>query len=239
MKLSAEEFEARIEQRYDEEQKFMHYLSRGNIEQCIHYGQKGVAAYRAGEMEDIYARYADPLRAHKNAMIILNTICRVAARRGGVPPAVVNFLSQKYAVAIEQAESVQVIVDRLWPIMILEYCETVRSSASVHYSKLVNDTINYILEHLPDEISVQGMAKELYVNASSLSHKFREETGETISQYICKSRVRLAQYYFERGNRNISEVARLSGFSDGNYFSRTYKKVTGMTPTDYIRQLKE
>lgn len=235
----AKEFYDRINSRYESEQRFMYYLSHGNMEKCIQYCKKGIDEFRAGAMNDIYFRYKDQLRAHKDAMIVLNTLCRVAARSGGVSPAIVNFLSHKYAISIENADSVEMIIKRIWPMLIIEYCDMVRNCSSVAYSELTNKTIDYILDHLPDELSVQKIAGKLYVDPSFLSHKFKEETGETISGYINKNRVRLAQYYFEDGYKNISEVALLSGFSDGNYFSRIYKKITGITPSAYIRQLKE
>lgn len=232
-------FYDRINERYAGEQRFMYYLSRGNMEKCLQYCKKGIEEFRSGKMNDIYYRYKDQLRAHKDAMIVLNTVCRVAARNGGVSPTIVNFLSHKYALSIEKADSVEMIVKRIWPMLIIEYCDMVRNCSSVAYSELTNQTIDYILDHLPEELTVQMIAEKLYVDPSFLSHKFKEETGETISGYINKNRVRLAQYYFEDGYKNISEVALLSGFSDGNYFSRIYKKITGTTPSSYIRHLKE
>lgn len=84
------------------------------------------------------------------------------------------------------------------------------------------------------EFSISDAAKQIGVSFDYMRHCFKEETGVTPLEYLTSLRIRQAKRCF-RTNRtySVSYVARLCGFSDQYYFSRCFKKITGISPKDY------
>ena len=162
----------------------------------------------------------------------------LAARRGGVTAFVVSSVSYKYALIIESASTVEFLRDKAAPMMLSDYCILVRDYSIYRYSPLTAKIAGYILDHLPSPLSVNQLAEEFFLDPSSLSRKFKKETGFSITEFINQHRVKLAQYYLERGYHNISEVACLVGYSDSNYFCRIFKKLTTLTPTQYLDNIR-
>lgn len=227
-----------IEERYLGEDAMLDYISQGNLQGCLSIFRRGHENSLPADMQDVYNRYpGNQLRSFKNSMLSLNTLCRVAARRGGVTAFVVSTVSYKYALIIESAPCIDFLYNKVAPVMLGDYCMQVRDYSVKHYSQQTREIANYILNQLHTPLTVNQLAGIFYLNPSSLSRKFKRETGFSVTEYINTHRVRLAQYYLEKGNHNISEVACLSGFSDGNYFCRVFKKITSITPSQYIKNV--
>lgn len=235
----SEVFPQMIEKRYLSEDRFLDYISQGNLTECIRHYRSGQEHPMKDSLNDVYDRYpGDSLRSYKNAMITLNTLCRIAARRGGATSFVVSSISYKYALMIEGASSVEFLKDKLAPVMLSDYCILVRDYSIHHYSPLTRKIAGYIVDHLPSALSVNELARIFYLNPSSLSRKFKRETGFSVTEFINRHRIKLAQYYLGHGYHSITEVAYMVGYSDSNYFCRIFKKITSITPSQYLNNVK-
>ena len=104
-------------------------------------------------------------------------------------------------------------------------------------SKYVMEAMRYIAEHYnaPD-IGVGSVASFLGVSEGHLSHVFKKETSYTISNYITTYRIRIAMELLGDCRSRVYEVAEQVGYRDITYFSSTFKKVTGMSPSEYQKQ---
>ena len=67
---------------------------------------------------------------------------------------------------------------------------------------------------------------------------FREATGTTPQDYLVKLRLGRAMRELRGSDASITDVALASGFSDGNYFSYTFSKQTGLSPSQYCRRAR-
>lgn len=88
------------------------------------------------------------------------------------------------------------------------------------------------------DLSLTAVAEELSVSVSHLSTSFRRVTGRTFVEYLTDARIERARELFARTSVHGYEVAQRVGYRDPHYFSTTFKKVTGMTPTEYRRSLE-
>lgn len=96
-----------------------------------------------------------------------------------------------------------------------------------------------IHEHLADpQLSVQKLAEALHCSADYLSFLFHEQSGETIIHFIHRRRIEHARYLLAESRMNISEIARASGFADAGYFSRIFRRLTGLAPRAYRHLLQ-
>ena len=85
------------------------------------------------------------------------------------------------------------------------------------------------------DFTSKNLAEELAISVSQLNKKLNAATGYPSSTYILQVKVGHAKKILASQNKTIGEVAADCGIYDVNYFSRVFKKITGMTPTQYKR----
>ncbi len=101
--------------------------------------------------------------------------------------------------------------------------------------------LNRVIEHLHDnysqEINLEKMAEMLYVSKYHFCHLFKEETGKTLKEYVNDLRINKAVDLLSSTDMSMMEIADICGFNDSNYFSRVFRQVKGISPTEYKKQL--
>lgn len=101
-------------------------------------------------------------------------------------------------------------------------------------SKYVLEAMNYIAEHYSDnDISITPIARSLGVSESHLSHVFKKETNYTVVNYLTQYRMHTAMKLLKDCRYKVYEVAEMVGYRDVTYFSSTFKKLAGMSPSEY------
>ncbi len=182
-------------------------------------------------------RLADPIRNAKNYSIIMNTLLRKAAERGGVHPLYLDSASSEFATKIEQTNTVDAL-QHLMRNMFHSYCHLVKKHSTKNYSPLVQHAITLIDGRIAEELSLNSIAGLLNVSSSYFSTLFKKETGITLTEYINKRRIKHAKYLLESTKLQIQTIAQHCGIVDVHYFSKVFKKMTGMTPKEYRQSLK-
>ena len=118
--------------------------------------------------------------------------------------------------------------------MLLDYTERVeRLRLGKQPSKLTIDVANYIQHHMSEPITAEKMAEELFLNRSYLSRKFKEETGETLTDFILKEKTEEAKRLLRYSDKPLTAIASYLGFSSASHFSRVFKTYVGSTPSEY------
>lgn len=102
-------------------------------------------------------------------------------------------------------------------------------------STIVKQALDYMERHFQLEISLEDVANYVGVTPQHFSKIFKQETGRNYVDWLTELRMELAKQYLTDGKRTIKEVCYLVGYKDPNYFSRIFKKVQGVTPSEYIR----
>ena len=102
-----------------------------------------------------------------------------------------------------------------------------------------NEVMRKIIEYTQDNfqdccLSISALAQKMGYNSKYLSHFFKANMNISYSEYLRSIRLKYAISLFESGISSVKNVALLSGFSDPLYFSNTFKKVTGISPTAFI-----
>lgn len=99
----------------------------------------------------------------------------------------------------------------------------------------ITDIAAYIHEHYNKPITNDELAELYNFHPNYLSSMFKKNFGKSLHQYVLDIRISNAISLLEEGKLDISQIASETGFSDSNYFSRYFKKVTGMSPKHYKR----
>lgn len=180
---------------------------------------------------------ANKLRNVKNHLISVNTYCRIAAKNGGVLPLYLHLISERFLLLIEDSKSVEYLRKHVYFSIFEEYCQAVAHFSTSSYSEVMKKVVEFITNNLTDNLTLTDIASKYDMHPVHLARKFKQETGTTFISYINMQRVYLAKYYFHLGKYQLSEVASLSGFNSHSYFTKIFKKTTGNTPTQYLKQL--
>lgn len=106
-------------------------------------------------------------------------------------------------------------------------------------ASVVQRLLAYIRSHIADSrrLRVEELASAFAYSPGHLSTLFRQETGESLRQYIVRYRLQLAEGQLKRSTLTISQIADELGFVDGCHLNKLFKKRYQLTPTDYRRQL--
>ena len=101
-------------------------------------------------------------------------------------------------------------------------------------SKYVLEAMAYISKHYNEpDISVGTVAQSLNISEGYLSHTFKKETDYTLLGYLTRYRIHKAMELLKDCRVKVYEVAEQVGYRDIAYFSATFKKYTGISPSEY------
>lgn len=106
------------------------------------------------------------------------------------------------------------------------------------HSEKIDDIVRYISENLEEKITLDDLTKRFYLSKYYLCHEFKKVTGFTVFDYIRYKRILSAKTKFQNG-QPINEVWRELGYEDYSNFYRTFKKITGMSPKEYLVSVSE
>ena len=216
-----------IAERYAAENKMLEAVAKGDV-------QAALAAYENFHQFQLAPRLRSPLREFKNYTIILNSLFRKAIEQASVHPYYLDHISARFALELETLGSVEE-GRRLRVRMVKEYCRYVQQYSLRQYSPLIQKVINEINLHLDAPLSLKTLAAQCYISPSYLSNVFKQETGQTLTDYISRRRIERAARLLLTTNARVAVVAEEVGILDVNYFTKMFKNATGQTPTAYRR----
>ena len=95
---------------------------------------------------------------------------------------------------------------------------------------------DYLDTHYTEKITLDALAERFYINKFYLTRVFKEQFGQSVTNYLVQLRITQSKRLLRFTDRSIEAVAQECGLNDANYFSRLFKKVEGTTPGEYRRQ---
>lgn len=118
--------------------------------------------------------------------------------------------------------------------LIAAVSERSRGSASEDHTRGVLKTaVDFIATNYPLPLSVEDIAEAAGVSRTTLFRMFRSEMSVSPVDFLIEYRIGQAKKLLAGTELSVSAVARSSGYEDSLYFSRAFRKITGMTPTEY------
>ncbi|MBR6406240.1 MAG: helix-turn-helix domain-containing protein [Lachnospiraceae bacterium] len=103
----------------------------------------------------------------------------------------------------------------------------------LQYRNSTDTVIAYIDSHFKEDPDLQTLSEIAMVSPYHLLRMFRRDTGMTPHEYCLNLKIRTAKYMLKKTRQSMREVALDCGFSGESVFSTTFKRLTGMTPSDY------
>lgn len=205
-------------------------------------------------VSDTYVFHMNFLGANTNDLCSIRYLTPLLNQKL-IPPVVIRPTHAIYAEALELFHKINTSWEQKRPgyeltvksclitliTLLLPYC--VESSAipqlKTEHAQKIKTALEYIALHYTEEISVADVAAACYFSEYYFMRFFKRHVGMSCVDYIKKLRLEKSIYLFKSGERSILEVSLASGFRNLPYFYREFKKKYGMTPRQYILQIKE
>ncbi len=102
---------------------------------------------------------------------------------------------------------------------------------------MAKEIVDYIEQHYNHDISITEIASQVHYSEAYFCKFFKENFNETFTLYLNKFRVHRAIELFKDQRASIKEISAAVGYSDQNYFTRVFKRITGITPSQYRQNI--
>lgn len=123
---------------------------------------------------------------------------------------------------------------RTWFVEKLEnVCQNILHNYDDKSLSLVGKAKEYIRNNYQKDISLTDVSREVDISPYYFSKVFKEETGENFIEYLTSVRMEQAKILLKKPELSMKEICSMTGYADPNYFSRSFKKNVGVTPTEY------
>lgn len=102
--------------------------------------------------------------------------------------------------------------------------------ADAKHANLIHRCTQHIAAHYAEHITLEDAARMVYLSPAYLSRVFKQETGQTFNEYLNGVRIRKAQELLRHRELRMTDIALLVGYEDQSYFTKVFKRTTGMLP---------
>lgn len=113
-----------------------------------------------------------------------------------------------------------------------------RLPAPKNGSAIYNKIIFYLEEHIREFVTIEDICHDNLIGRSQLQKLFREQHQCGIIEFFTEMKVEFAKQLIRENQLNFTQISDFLGYSSIHYFSRQFKKVTGMTPSEYSTSIK-
>lgn len=169
-----------------------------------------------------------------NQAIACLTLFTRAAIEGGVDPEKAFSISDQIAQKLDQNSKIQIqsFSTQIGNIFIKE----VQKHQSYNKSPLINKIESYIVENVYSSLDLNTLASKLNYSHNYISTYYKKETGQTLSSFIMKNKLREAKNLLMYTNKSINSIAFELSFKEVSHFSNVFKKYEGISPSEYRRK---
>ena len=127
----------------------------------------------------------------------------------------------------------------VWIVKVLDrFTESVYKNRNVKNIDIIRKTREFIRANYKKKIKLIDISKAIYLSPYYLSHIFKRETGITLMEYLTKVRIEEAKRLLENTQWNTTRISFEVGCTDQSYFSKVFKKIEGISPSDYRKRMK-
>lgn len=218
---------------YQFEQQLFDYIKNGETEKIkeLTSSNQITAHLKEGIVGD------SPLRQAKNIFIgLIAIIGKKAAIPGGLDIEETYQLIDIYSQSCEKLRSINEVIN-LQYAMIFDFSERVkRRRMPIGSSREIFECIDYINKHTNEKLSITDVANHVGKSVSSISHKFKDELGFSIGEFMIRSKLEEAKSLLTYSDKSIVDISNYLCFSSQSYFQNVFKKKFGLTPNQYRKK---
>ncbi|MFA7561487.1 MAG: AraC family transcriptional regulator [Candidatus Izemoplasmatales bacterium] len=215
----------------DIERKLMEIIRNGDVDLAENISFNDVANHILYSVNQSFTNM-------KTSLYIFNSLSNREAVRAGVDLILAYKISMNIKFAIKRLNGSSEL-RKVGRKIVVSYAKAVRDYTLIHYSNNIKKVILFIRKNLTKDFNLDDIAKELFITKEHLSRLFKKEMGITISEYIINSKIHEAKSLLTEHDYNIVYIADLLNFANSSHFSNSFKKIVGVSPTEYKKNLSK
>lgn len=125
------------------------------------------------------------------------------------------------------------------PMEVFEPADTPKKSVRLKSEQqLYTQLLEYLEQNISRQLTIDSICQELLISSSQVQKLFSEQNGCGIITYFSKMKIERAKEYIRAHHLNFTQISEALGYTSVHYFSRQFKKITGMTPSEYSYSVK-
>lgn len=103
------------------------------------------------------------------------------------------------------------------------------------HSNTIHRTVQYLQTHYTEKVTLENVSRVMYLSPAYFSRIFKQETGKTFNTYLNNIRITKAKEILHQTNSHLrlTDIALMVGFEDQSYFTKVFKRITGISPLKY------
>ena len=105
-----------------------------------------------------------------------------------------------------------------------------------HDDETIINAQEFIEENFSEKITVEQLASQFNITRRTFERRFKKATRNTVAEYIQRVKIEAAKKLLESGRKTVSDIMYEVGYVDIQTFRDVFKKITGMTPVDYMNK---
>lgn len=177
-----------------------------------------------------------PISSLKYSLVGSCTIFTRAVIEAGLDTETAFMLSDYYINLIDEARSKKEIQDLEYK-MLNDFIRVLKTNKEYIYNPIINRVIYYIKKNIESSLTLKEISSFVNIHPNYLSSAFKKQVGKTLTDYINEQKIAAVKIYMNNMNLSISEISYTFNFSYVSYFCNFFKKHTGLTPTEYKKQV--
>jgi two-component system response regulator YesN len=206
------------------ERELLTFISKGDLE-----GSRKILNEILGL---IFFYSNNNLDSIKLRVVELVVLLSRAAIDGGASIEEIIGLNNDYLVRIRESRSVYDLSASL-SVILSRFVDCVFTLKSIKHADLIRKSIHFIRSQFTGSLSLEKVAEYVHLSPSHFSRIFHEGTGESFVSYLTRIRIEKAKAMLQAQSIPLAEIGARTGFKDQSYFTRVFKRSTGMSPGKY------
>ena len=155
---------------------------------------------------------------------------------------ILSYLNAMVQEATSQQMSYELVCHNLLEILLIKILRHQHFDLEVGKQSKATKDISFIKHYLEtyyhESIQLEDLASMTHLSRFYISHSFKKEIGMSPMEYLIDIRIKESKILLRTTNYSISQVADIVGFTTPTYFSKQFRKSTGISPTDYREQFQ-
>ena len=217
-------------QTYLAEQGLLQMIREGNIDYQNALNKASQLSSGVGITTD------NPVRRAILSASNFTALCTRAAIEGGLTPDTAYTIGDGYLQSLTECKTIAQVRE-VNHAMYDEFVIRVRKEKQrPGFTRQIKNCVAYVEAHPEEELTLEGLAREVGYSPYHLSRKFKEESGLNLRDYIRNVRIERAKLLLGTTDLTIRDIAEQLHFSGSSHFARIFKEQTGMLPGEYRNQ---
>lgn len=209
---------------YEKEKDLITKVKTGNVSEAkgILNDLLGYVLFSEGNSLDIV----------KSRAIELCSLLSRAAIEGGAATDSILKINNQFLKTLQQVTSMDTLCYKLQETVEV-FTDSMFNSIPTKNNELIKRAIAYIARNYAFKITLEEVAEQVHLNPSYFSTIFKQSCGSSFKEYLNMVRIEESKRLLANTNYSVIDIAIATGFEDQSYFSKVFKKYTGLTPKQF------